>query len=200
MLQLVEAFKSVQSEGTHAGTPANFIRLFGCNLQCKFGESHSCDEPLHTDKGAIRVYTEMELVKFCQGVKHVVITGGEPSLRNLNDFIGLLQEKGHYVQIETNGAILDNIKQADFITYAPKFHFDDKAPRLQAGFHELKLLAGKGFEPDTRYWESVRNKYIQPIAFGEELDVENIKWCAGWVVQNRGWKLSIQTHKFYGGQ
>lgn len=34
MVKIVEAFHSIQGEGTRAGKPSLFIRLFGCNLCC----------------------------------------------------------------------------------------------------------------------------------------------------------------------
>ena len=198
MLRIVEKFKSIQTEGKHAGTPATFIRLFGCNLQCDFGDGLYCDESKHEDKSFIVKHTEMETIKYCEGIRHVVITGGEPSLQDLNEFILELQNRGHYVQIETNGTNIDNIKSADWITYSPKHLWDDKAPRLGSRFHELKLLASEKNPPNVEEWHSVKNKYIQPIGLADGWDMNNVKWCAEWLLHNRGWKLSLQTHKIIG--
>ncbi len=35
--------------------------------------------------------------------KNITITGGEPSIYNLNSFIKFLQAKGYFVAVETNG-------------------------------------------------------------------------------------------------
>ena len=201
MYKIVEIFKSIQSEGTHGGTAAQFIRFYGCNLQCDFGDGFKCDEPLHTQKTSIvEMVIEDVMDKLEGGPRHIVITGGEPSLYDLKSLIDVLQMHGYYVQVETNGTKWDNISNADFITYSPKFAWDKKAPHMKAGFHELKLLAGPNMEPKLQKWASVRNKYIQPIADGDTINIANVKWCHDFVVNNPGWKLSLQVHKWYGAE
>ena len=190
-------FKSVQSEGHHSGTPANFIRFYGCNLQCKFGE-YSCDEPLHTQQTAIEETSLEEILNFCNGIKHVVITGGEPSINDLKYLIKMLRKAGHYVQVETNGLNYQNIKNANWITYSPKTTWDENASEMQGNFHELKLLASEEFPPDVEKWATVKNKYVQPIADGDKLDFFNTKWCYRFVISNPTWKLSLQSHKMAG--
>ena len=199
MYRIVEIFDSVQSEGTHAGTSAVFIRFYGCNLQCVFGETSKCDEPLHTQQSAIEKMNLSAVINRVRGsARHVVITGGEPTLQDLGELIKALHAVGKYVQVETNGTNIHNIRGADWITYSPKFTWDDKAPKLQSGFHELKLLAGPMHIPDG--WATVKNKFVQPIAYGEELDLVSIRWCHNWVVNNPTWKLSLQSHKWYGAE
>lgn len=198
MFRIVEVFKSIQSEGTHAGKAATFIRFYGCNLACDFGDGFVCDEPLHTIPEEVMVMDIDEILLNCIGIRHIVITGGEPSLQNLSELIKALQTKGHYVQVETNGYSLDNIKAANWITYSPKLSFSNKAPILSYGFQEVKLLASKSHKPDTRYWNSVIIKYVQPIALGDKWDMDNVRWCHDFVVNNPDWKLSLQTHKIYG--
>ena len=200
MLKIVEIFQSIQSEGTHAGTPATFVRLYGCNLQCDFGQGFVCDEPLHTMPEHVVEMSEMEILQNCKGINHVVITGGEPSINDLNPLITLLKSRGYYVQVETNGHNFQNIKAANWITYSPKFMFADNAPRPSYGFQELKLLGSPDVVPDVKYWESVKVKYLQPIGFEDGWDLLNVKWCADFCVKNPGWKLSLQTHKVYGGR
>ncbi len=107
MHQVVEHFHSIQSEGYHAGRSAYFIRLYGCNLKCDFGNGMLCDEPLHTKPDEITSYTTANLADLAKG-DFVVITGGEPSLNNINPLIKALQEKGIYVAVETNGYNYDN--------------------------------------------------------------------------------------------
>ncbi|MCI4435433.1 MAG: 4Fe-4S cluster-binding domain-containing protein [Ignisphaera sp.] len=200
MFKIVEMFKSIQSEGHHSGTPASFIRFFGCNLDCNFGEGKVCDEPLHTDKSKVVNYSMVDIIKFTEGIDHIVITGGEPSLHYLNALITQLQLFGHYVQVETNGENLDNISNADWITYSPKTRWSVNAKRLLEGYDELKLPASKDNLPAEIWNMTLAKKYIQPISFESELDLDNIRWCANYVMENPDWKLSIQLHKLYGGK
>ena len=90
MLGLVEIFYTLQGEGTHAGTPAVFVRLAGCNLSCDF-----CD----TDY-ALRSLTSVEAV--VERVREaggdcpmVVVTGGEPlAQRETSELIAALRADG----------------------------------------------------------------------------------------------------------
>jgi len=77
-------FYTIQGEGPHAGLPAIFVRLAGCNLRCFF-----CDTEF--EQGA----TEMSLPELEEAIGKlvdihecslVVLTGGEPMLQP----IGLL--------------------------------------------------------------------------------------------------------------
>jgi 7-carboxy-7-deazaguanine synthase len=196
---IVETFSSIQGEGFHAGTPAFFIRTFGCNLACKFGDGFKCDEPKHTMAALKKQYTVEELTEMAvnSGMKHVVITGGEPSMQDMNFLILSLIAKGIYVQVETNGFHLSNISTANWITYSPKKAFSSNAPELTAGFNEVKVL-GSAFRlphPDSFPGE---HKYLQPIAGEQIWDEDNVMACVAFVLKHPEWKLSLQTHKLLG--
>lgn len=99
-LEVHSIFRTIQGEGPFAGTPAIFVRLAGCNLQCP-----ACD----TDYTSNRVnYTEDQLLEvidlLADGVRLVVITGGEPFRQDITRFI--LKAVGDYfVQVESNGSL-----------------------------------------------------------------------------------------------
>lgn len=99
-LSVHSIFYTIQGEGVFCGTPAIFIRLAGCNLQCPL-----CD----TDYTSNRIgMDEFEIVKRCKALSSnglVVITGGEPFRQNTECLIRLLVENGYYVQVETNGTL-----------------------------------------------------------------------------------------------
>ena len=200
MFKIVETFYSIQGEGTFAGTPALFIRFFGCNLKCDFGNGFVCDDTAHANKDLVRQDSIKQLVDLAQATptKHIVLTGGEVSMQDVNDLITELKVIGKYIQVETNGFKYDNIKTANFITYSPKMQFDSVAPNMKAGFHELKLLAGVNQPVNIEQWRSVKTKYVQPIGNENSWDDANVKYCINFVKNNPEWKLSLQTHKAIG--
>ena len=107
-LQVHSIFNTIQGEGPFCGTPAIFIRLAGCNLQCPL-----CD----TDYTSNRVeFNPSEIQDFVKSLgelhglpnprnRLVVITGGEPFRQNLTPLLSELVGQGYFVQIETNGTL-----------------------------------------------------------------------------------------------
>ena len=101
MLQVIETFKSVQGESTHAGKVCFFIRLAGCNLRCNY-----CDTAYAWGGGEMRPIDELTAEAIAAGCDTVEITGGEPLTQSETP---LLAEKllaaGKNVLIETNGSL-----------------------------------------------------------------------------------------------
>jgi len=193
---IVETFYSIQGEGKFAGTSAYFIRFFGCNLACNFGNGFVCDDKAHSNKKLVVGYSINELVNKAEivGAKHIVLTGGEVSLGNVNPLIEALQDAGMFVQVETNGNNYEAIKSANYVTYSPKGAFDKDAPVMLI-FNELKLLAGINKPVDANLWTQIENKYVQPIGNEHSWDMDNVKYCIEFVKENPEWKLSLQTQK-----
>ena len=78
-LEVHHIWKTIQGEGPLAGSPAVFVRLAGCTLQCSF-----CD----TDYTSKRVRQEPEEIlagikAIGGGCNTVVLTGGEPFRQNV---------------------------------------------------------------------------------------------------------------------
>jgi len=99
-LRVIELFRSIQGESTSAGLPCAFVRLAGCNLQCRY-----CD----TRYAATERGTTMRVDEVCRKASRlatglVCITGGEPLLQSATpELAGRLVEAGHTVLVETNG-------------------------------------------------------------------------------------------------
>lgn len=106
-LPLVEIFETVEGEGTKAGYPTVFIRLFGCPLRCSWCDTTYSYPPYQ----AADVMTIKEI---CENVKqfsatHVCLTGGEPLLHGDKSAL-LLQELAKLdglvdIHVETAGSI-----------------------------------------------------------------------------------------------
>ncbi len=102
-MYVAETFSSIQGEGMLAGVPSFFIRTSGCNLRCVW-----CDTPYTSwaPEGARVAVDELLLLAERSGLRHVVITGGEPLLqREIGTLIAELTARGHHVTVETAGTI-----------------------------------------------------------------------------------------------
>ncbi len=119
-------FYTIQGEGPFAGSPAVFIRLAGCNLQCPMCDTEYTAR-LHMKliditaavSNAIPVWphgrsaTQPEPYK--PPVNLVVITGGEPFRQPIGRLVMALRHIGYRVQVETNGTL-----------YQPVFPYPDE--------------------------------------------------------------------------
>jgi len=96
-----EMFLSIQGEGRTMGLPTVFVRLSGCNLDCRW-----CDTRYAEEGGS-----EMSVDDVIAGVigyrtRHVCLTGGEPLWHDETpELISRLLEKGMHVSLETNGSL-----------------------------------------------------------------------------------------------
>ncbi len=123
-----EIFYTLQGEGQLVGVPSVFFRTSVCNLRCSWCDTaYTSWYPEDKDISVLEAFNE--LTKF--GVKHVVITGGEPFLqkKELTTLCKMLSAKGHHITIETNATIFASV-QANLISMSPKLSnstpLDDK--------------------------------------------------------------------------
>ena len=120
--QINEIFTSIQGEGVLAGKPATFIRLQGCTVGCEW-----CDTKYTWKKGGTSVSTGsiMNHIK----TNHVVVTGGEPTMYDLDELFFRLRRAGKYIQLETSGQRwLKGDILPDWITWSPKERLNWRAP------------------------------------------------------------------------
>jgi 7-carboxy-7-deazaguanine synthase len=106
-LPMVEIFQTVEGEGTRAGFPTTFVRLFNCNLRCTW-----CDTPYSYAPSKPEYFARVsEIVKEVKKFPHrfICLTGGEPLMHGYKSerLIEALAEIDHIedIHIETNGAI-----------------------------------------------------------------------------------------------
>lgn len=192
MLPLMEEFYTIQGEGFHTGKAAYFIRIGGCDVGC-----HWCDvkESWNAD---LHPPTNSDLIikNAVEHAKTVVITGGEPSMWNLDYLTNSLQENQIKTHVETSGAYKLTGKW-NWICLSPK---KTKLP-LEAIYpkaHELKVIVSNNH--DFKFAEEQAAKvsencelFLQPEWSKRELITPKI---VDFVMKNPKWKISLQTHKY----
>jgi 7-carboxy-7-deazaguanine synthase len=106
-IPMVEIFETIEGEGTRAGFPTIFVRLFGCNLRCSWCDTKYSYPP--EEAGQVMAISEIikEVRKYSS--HYICLTGGEPLLygeHSLTLIKALLEiESLLDLHIETNGAI-----------------------------------------------------------------------------------------------
>jgi 7-carboxy-7-deazaguanine synthase len=106
-IPMVEIFETVEGEGSGAGFPTVFVRVFHCNLRCTW-----CDTPYSyaPEKPAFEA-SIAEIIECIQKYKskRICFTGGEPLIHKEKSAALLVEmaKLDHIVDIhiETNGAI-----------------------------------------------------------------------------------------------
>jgi len=114
-LPISETFVSLQGEGKLVGVPSWFVRLSGCNLRCVW-----CDTPYASwEARGVRLGVD-DLIEegrgvVARGVRHLVLTGGEPML-----FDGIVEltrrvrgELGMHITVETAGTVYRRLVGGD---------------------------------------------------------------------------------------
>jgi 7-carboxy-7-deazaguanine synthase len=116
-----ESFYTWQGEGIHMGRAAFFIRTQGCDQRCWFCDAAGTWAPGYIPKGMTKVDPEgfAALAADVPEGAIVVITGGEPTMYDLEPAIDLLHEQGRFVTIETAGH-RPAPQNVDWITLSPK--------------------------------------------------------------------------------
>ena len=119
--------------------------------------------------------------------RHIVITGGEPSLQLTDDLVEILHNAGFYIQVETNGTnpLPEDI---DWVTCSPKGEAEVRLKRID----ELKVVyLGQDVE-------EIANRYPAMHYFLQPCSGKNIPETVRYILRNPHWRLSLQTHKLIG--
>ena len=171
-----EIFYSLQGEGFFTGTAAVFLRFSGCNRRCAF-----CD----TEFESGRQMTATEIVDEISRLqsRHLVVTGGEPTLQLDAELIRSIKAARFFIQIETNGSnpVPSGV---DWVTCSPK-----DAPWQVDRIDELKIVyQGQDVEQIAELLPAPRH-FLQPCSG------TNIQETVSYIISHPHWRLSLQTHK-----
>jgi organic radical activating enzyme len=193
-LPLVEEFYTLQGEGFHFGKAAYFIRIGGCDIGCQW-----CDSKLSWNPNIHKRATIEEIVKNAVAVNahDVVVTGGEPTLYNLDKLCASLHNAGINTYLETTGTNPISGKW-DWVCLSPK----PQQPPEDEYFsfaNELKVII-YDLETDFEWAEQCavkfsnkNNLFLQPEWSRRN---ENTPAIVDYIKQHPQWRLSLQTHKY----
>lgn len=146
--QLNEHFWTIQGEGVQAGRTAVFLRLQGCPVGC-----HWCDSKLTWYAGGEKRSVDeiIEIVADYPPADLLVITGGEPLLRDLDPLIASLHANfpERAITIETSGAYaFKGQLRPDWLTVSPKYAAQWRvAENILLAADELKYVVDETFTP-----------------------------------------------------
>ncbi len=219
-LDVISIWKTIQGEGPFAGTPAIFIRLAGCNLQCPWCDTEYTTgrKPLPASEIAFVAMDKMGAAAVrCRnqgGPKPLaVITGGEPLRQDLRPLLRHLLQTGFRVQIETNGTVWrDELPWGTFtVVCSPKAavhrklmpHIDALKYVVQEGFIDptdglpLATLGNKHTVSRPSNW-FMGQIFVQPLDEQDEsANQRNLKMAVE-VCLEFGYQLCLQQHKTLG--
>ena len=192
MLPVMEHFYTIQGEGFHTGTAAYFIRLGGCDVGC-----HWCDvkESWNPDLHPLMNTNEVAETA-ARYSKTIVLTGGEPLMRNLNPLTQKLKELGCRIHIETSGAYPMS-GEFDWVCLSPKKTGLPKEEIYEKA-NELKMIIYN--QNDFKFAEEQAQKvsencklYLQSEWSKRD---EMYPKITDYILGNPKWQVSVQTHKY----
>ena len=189
---VMEHFYTIQGEGVHAGKPAYFVRLAGCDVGCVW-----CDVKESWPTDGFPMHTASEI---CDWVKAtaaeiVVITGGEPAMYDCNSLVDSLHEVGYRVHVETSAAypLQGNY---DWVCISPK-KFKQPSAGEMVKAHELKVIVfnDSDFEWAEKWAETCSTDCALLLQPEWEKRDKMMPKIIDYVKENPRWRICIQTHK-----
>lgn len=204
------AWETMQGEGPHAGKPAVFVRLTGCNIQCP-----ACDTEYTSQRHSMSPVESVEVVKAIRRSGLVVLTGGEPLRQDITKFVSLLLEDGYEVQIETNGTVYRDLPfdhKRFMVVCSPKTsRIDTRLAEMVSAWKYVldadhvdpvdglptTTLHGPGIVARPPRW-NLAPIYVQPLDVNDPAENARnldavVKTC-----MKHGYRLCLQMHKIIG--
>lgn len=212
-----DMYSTVQGEGVQTGVAMVLLRLHGCGVGCSWcdtKETWVVDEAnrvatLDEALGANPHYWETTASEIADaictrypGPKWVLITGGEPAAYDLKPLTACLQARHYRVALETSGTEIGHVGAGiDWVCVSPKVAMPGgKAVRPEAIVvaDEIKYVVGKAQDvalldtllTSTQTKETVQI-CLQPLSTNHKATALCVQ-----TVKERGWRLSIQLHKY----
>jgi len=192
-LPVMEDFYTIQGEGFHQGSAAYFIRLAGCDVGCVW-----CDvkESWNVNAHPKVSLKEISAKAKASGSSIAVVTGGEPTMHNLENLTDSLHEAGLNTHIETSGAY-KLTGEWDWVCFSPKkFKGPDESIYPLASELKVVVFNKSDFEWAEDFAAKVNDRchlYLQPEWSKEK---EMLPLIIDYIKANPQWKISLQVHKY----
>lgn len=217
MIAVNDLYPTIQGEGCMTGTPVILLRLHGCAVGCPWcdtKETWNASGPPPASSIAEACATPAAwalapVVDVVEAVRHVrsgeewvLLTGGEPGEQDIAALVAALQDAGLSVAVETSGTAPGVVDAAaDWVCVSPKLGMPGGQhilPPVMAMADEVKMVVGK--PSDIMALEALlascptsktRTVCLQPLS----QSAPATELCLR-MVARRGWRLSVQTHKY----
>jgi 7-carboxy-7-deazaguanine synthase len=214
-----DIYTCVQGEGVQTGVAMVLLRLHGCDVGCPWcdtKETWAFDAALEVDSieaalganGRFCYRTAEQIAAYITanhpGPKWILVTGGEPAQYDCRELVEGLQARGYKAALETSGTETGHVEAGfDWVCVSPKQDMPGGKVVKTAAMRsadEIKQVVGKQDDIDKldrllaeNDLKEVVQSCLQPVSTSQkatELCLE--------VVQARGWRLSLQMHKYIG--
>ncbi len=189
----MEEFYSIQGEGFHAGKPAFFARIGGCDVGCCWCDiKESWDATKYPPVSAMLIAEHAALYP----AKSIVITGGEPLLYNLDFLCDQLHQRGIKTFLETSGAYNLSGKW-DWICLSPKKE-NPPVQEILPLANEIKVIIEDSSDFDWAEENATKVGKDCFLILQPEWSVRDfiIPKIVTFVQSHPIWKISLQSHKY----
>lgn len=124
-LRVVEIFgPTIQGEGAYIGRPTVFVRFGGCDYRCLWCDTMHAVGKQYAHQWAKKTAQDiLNEVDELTGEQPILITisGGNPAIQQLEEFLQLGKAKGYTFSMETQGSVSKPwFNQLDQLTLSPK--------------------------------------------------------------------------------
>ena len=213
-----DVYASIQGEGALTGVPMVVLRLHGCGVGCpwcdtketwKFeagNERMGLAEVLGANPRFIGLEDTAIAAYIADSfptIEWVLVTGGEPADTYLGKLVEALRDKGLKAALETSGTATGHIGAGfDWVTVSPKFGMPGRRvvlPIAAEDANEIKQVVGRQEDIDlldryleTLSWNPNRVVALQPVSQSKKATA----LCMETAMQRKGWRLSVQVHKY----
>ena len=187
---VAEIFRSIQGEGVHAGTPAVFVRLAGCNLNCSW-----CDTDFKVKEHLTPAQIDDRVRQLDPTIDcMVVITGGEPSLQ-LREDENLCPSR--YTSVESNGTgVIPSWVDWVVVSPKPQMKLQDL---VVLAIDELKVVLDPDNNPEKWRRKILKERRLRLNQMSHTLFIQpcsmDLQPAFEYVMKHPHWRLSVQLQK-----